>query len=331
MPSERASVFGQSQWGLESVHGTSVPGNRLIQSFDILETAEVDVDFYRPMGNKFPTVGVSGRDFVTARLTGKPSYTDIVYLLSGLLGAAVITGPNVDGAYTWVFSPSSTAPDAFSSFTIERGSSVAAEKFTHGLPSEIGLEFDRMVANLTGAVIGQALTSGITLTASPTAIPIVPMSPKDFSVFADTTSAGLGTTRLTRLLHGNFAFGNGKYVPLWVVDQTQPSFVSVVESTPAAVFSALFEADATAGQGINFLANVRAGDTRFVRIHAVGPLIAGATNYSFTIDCAAKFGKPSAFRDSGGVYAYELPWTLIHDATWTHAMQVTVITTLASL
>jgi hypothetical protein len=118
---------------------------------------------------------------------------------------------------------------------------------------------------------------------------LIPISPKDFSVFADTTSAGLGTTKLTRLLRGNFAFGQSKYNPLWVVDQAQTSFVSVVEDTPAATFSILVEADA---QGTGFLANVRAGDTRFVRIIATGPLIAGASNYKLTMDMAAKFGTP---------------------------------------
>lgn len=328
---ERASVFGQSQWGVETTPGTGVSGSKLIQGFDVIETAEIDVDFYRPQGNKYPTTGISGRDFVSARITGKPNYTDIVYLLSGLLGAATITGPNGDGAYTWVFNPSSTAPDAFKAFTIERGSSVAAEKFTHGLTTEIGLSFNRQTADLSGALIGQALTSGITLTATPTAIPIVPMSPKDFSAWADPTSGALGTTKLTRLLNGNFAFGAGKYNPLFVVDAAQPSFVSVVEDTPNAMFRALFEADTTSGQGINFLANVRAGDTKFVRVKALGPLIAGASNYSFQIDMAAKFGKPGPFQNSNGVYAYELPWTIVHDPTWGKAMVVTVINTLSGL
>lgn len=328
---ERASVFGQNQWGVETTSGVSVAANKLLQSWDIIETASIGVDFYRAQGLKYPSLGIAGKDLTMAQLRGKPCYTDIVYLLSGLFGAAVITGPNTDGAYTWVFSPSSSAPDAFKTFTIERGSSVAAEKFTYGLPSQFGLEFDRGVANLTGALLGQALTTGITLTATPTAIPMVPMSPKDFSVWADPTSGALGTTKLTRLLKGNFVFGGSKYLPLWVVDQAQTSFAAVVEGAPDATFRALFAADATAGQGVSFLANVRAGDTRFVRIKATGPLIAGATNHSFTIDMAAKFDDPGPFHDESGVYAYELPWNLVTDPTWGKALTLTVVTTTATL
>lgn len=325
---ERASVFQQVQIGVESTSGTSVAANRLLQSMDIMPTAQVGVDIYRPQGNKFPTVAVAGQDMTAGRVTGKPTYSELIYPFSSLFGAATITGPNGDGAYTHVYNPASAAADAFKSFTVERGSSVGAEKWTFGLFAGFGMTFNRQTADLTGAMLGQAIASGITMTATPTAIPLIPVSPKDISIYADTTSAGLGTTKLTRVLNGNFAFGQNKYNPLWVVDQAQASFVSVVENTPAATFSILVQAD-TAGMG--FLANVRAGDTRFVRILATGPLIAGATNYKLQIDMAAKFGTPREFTDSNGVYAIEYPWNLVHDGTWGKALVVTLINTQATL
>lgn len=325
---ERASVFGQVQVGLETVHGTSVAANRLLTSFDVMPTPDIGVDFYRPQGNKFPTVAVAGKDLTTSRIAGKPTYSELIYPFSGLFGAATIVGPNGDGAYTHTYNPAATAPDAFTSFTVERGSSVAAEKFTFGLFTQLGLTFDRDRADLSGAMIGRAQTTGITLTTTPTTIPLIPISPKEISVFADTTSAGLGTTKLGRLLRGNFQFGASKYQPLWVVDSAQASFIDVVESTPAATFSALVEADAA---GVGFLANVRAGDTRFVRILCTGPLIAGATSYKLQIDMAAKFGKPSPYSDEAGVYAVEHTWTVVFDAAWAKAMQVVLTNLQATL
>lgn len=325
---ERASVFGQVQLGLETTHGTLVAANRLLTSFDVMPTADVGVDIYRPQGNKFPTVAVAGKDFTTARIAGKPTYSELIYPFSSLFGAATITGPNTDGGYTHTYNPAATAPDAFSSFTVERGSSVGAERFTYGMFSQFGLNFDRDRADLSGAMLGRAQTTGITMTAAPTTIPLIPISPKEFSVYADPTSAALGTTKLGRLLRGNFQFGAGKYNPLWVVDSAQTSFVEVVESTPGATFSALVEADTA---GMAFLANVRAGDTRFVRIQAVGPLIAGATSYTLTMNMAAKFGKPSEYRDEQGVYAIEYTWNVVFDAAWTRAMQVVLINTQATL
>lgn len=318
---ERASVFQQVQIGVETTSGASVAASKLLQSMDIIPTASVNVDVYRPQGNKFPTVAVAGQDMVSARITGKPTYSELIYPFSSLFGAATITGPNGDGAYTHVYNPASAGPDAFKSYTVERGSSVGAEKFTFGLFAGFGMTFNRQTADLTGALIGQAMTTGITMTATPTAIPLIPISPKDISVYADTASAGLGTTKLTRVLNGNFAFGQNKYNPLWVVDQAQTSFVSVVENTPAATFSVLLEADST---GMGFLANVRAGDTRFVRIQGTGPLISGATNYKLQIDMAAKFGTPREFTDTNGVYAIEYPWNLVHDGIWGKALVVTL-------
>lgn len=325
---ERASVFQQVQVGRETTHGTSVAASKLLSSVDIQPTADLNVDFFRPQGNKFPTVAAAGKDLVTARITGKPTYTELVYLLSSLFGAATITGPNADGAYTWAFAPASTGPDAFETFTVERGSSVAAEKFTYGLVSSLGFTFDRDRADLAGGMIGRAQTTGITMTATPTAIALVPLLPKQIDVYADATSAGLGTTKLGRLLRGNWQFGANKYNPLWVVDSSQSSFVEVVESTPQAQFNVLLEAD-TAGMG--FLANARAGDTRFVRLKATGPLIAGSSSYSLTIDMAAKFGRPDPYSDQDGVYAIGHNWMLVHDATWGKALTATMITTVASL
>jgi hypothetical protein len=325
---ERASVFQQVQIGVESTSGTPVAANKLLQSMGLIPTAAIDVDVYRPDGLKYPTVAVSGRDQVTARVTGKPTYTELVYPLSGLLGAATITGPNGDGAYTWVFAPASAAADAFKTFTVQRGSAVAAEQWAFGLFAAFGLTFDRRTTDLTGAMIGQALSSGITLTASPSAIPLIPISPKEISVFIDTTSAGLGTTKLTKLLRGTLGFGANKYNPLWVVDSAQASFVSVVEAVPQAQLSLLLEADT---QGLSFLANVRAGDTRFVRLLATGPLIAGASNNKLTWDMAVKFGSPREFSDQDGVYALEYPLSIVHDATWGKAMTATLINAVATL
>lgn len=324
---ERASVFQQVQVGVETTSGTSVAASKLLQSMDIQPDAQLNVDYFRPQGNKYPTVAALGKDFTTARVVGKPTYTEIVYPFSGMFGAAVITGPNGDGAYTWVFSPASSAADAFKTVTVERGSAVQAEKFTFGLFDSLGMRFDRQTADLSGTMVGQAQTTGITMTATPTAIALIPILPKQIDVYVDSTSGALGTTKLGRFLQGDWAFG-GKYQPLWVVDSSQTSFVQIVEQTPNARFRMLVEADAA---GMAFLATIRAGTTQFVRLKCSGPLIAGATSNSLTIDMAVKGGNPDPYEDSNGVYAVGLNWSLVHDATWGKALTATVTNTIATL
>lgn len=324
---ERAAVLNVVQVGKETTSGTSVAASKLLTSMDIQPAADLNVDFFRPQGNKYPTVAAAGKDFVTARVVGKPTYTEMAYALSGLFGAATITGPNGDGAYTHVYAPAASAADAFTTLTVERGSAVQAEKFTYGLFTSLGLTFDRDVANLQGTMLGQAQTTGIALTTTPTAIALVPMLPKQFDVYLDTTSGGLGTTKLGRLLQGNLQFGD-KYQPLWTVDSSQASFVAIVEQTPNARMRLLVEADAA---GMAFLATARAGTTMFMRIKASGPLIAGATSYAWTVDAAVKFAKPDAYEDSNGVYAIGLNAMVVYDATWTKALTSSLTTTLATL
>lgn len=326
---ERASVFQQVQVGKEApgTPGTLVAASKLLTSMDIQPAADLNVDFFRPQGNKYSTVAASGKDFVTARVVGKPTFTEMAYILSGLFGAATITGPNADGAYTHVYSPAASAADAFSTLTVERGSAVAAERFTYGLFTSMGLTFDRDRADLQGTMLGQAQTTGITLTATPTAIALVPMLPKQFDVFVDTTSGGLGTTKLGRLLQGNLQFGD-KYQALWTVDSSQASFVQVIEQSPNARMRLLVEADTA---GMAFLATARAGTTQFMRIKASGPLIAGATSYSWQLDMAIKFARPDAYEDSNGVYAIGLNAMVVFDSTWNKALTSTLVTTLASL
>jgi len=325
---ERATVFETIQLGVEATSGTAVPANKLLQSLFMQSAVDLSIDMFRPEGNKFPTVAAAGKDLYSGRVIGKPTYTEIVYPLSSLLGAATITGPNADGAYTWVFNPSSTAADAFKTFTIQQGSGVRAMQWAYGLFSNLGLTGDRQSVDLDGTMMGQAISDGITLTATPTTLTLVPVLPKQVDCFVDTTSAGLGTTRLGRLLKYRLGFGDEKYNPLWTVDSTQSSFAAVVEKAPGAALNALVEADAN---GMALLTDARAGNTKFVRLQCSGPLIAGASSYSIKFDFATKLGKPDPFQDHDAVYAIGWNMPLVHDGTWGKALTVTVMTTLASL
>lgn len=324
---ERSAITQQCQIAKETTPGTIVPATKLLTSMDIQPDAQINVDFFRPQGQKYPTVGAVGKDLTTARVVGKPTYTELAYPLSGMFGAAVITGPNGDGAYTHVYSPAASAADAFTTISVERGSAVQAEKFAFGLFNGLNITFDRDTANLTGTMIGQAQTTGITLTASPTTITLVPMLPKQFDVYVDPTFGALGTTKLGRLLQGNLSF-DSKYSGLWVVDSAQASFVQVVETVPNARMRFLVEADAA---GMAFLATARAGTTNFMRIKASGPLIAGATSYSWILDAAVKFSNPDAYEDSNGVYAIGLNAVVVFDSGYAKALSSTLVTTLAAL
>lgn len=324
---ERSTISQVVQIGVETVPGTPVAAARRLQALSIEPSVSADVDVFRPQGQKFAALSSLGKEWVEADLSGRATYDEIVYPLSSVLTAAtpVTTGTG----QRWTFSPSSTAEDSPRTFTVEHGSAFRADRFAYGLVNEFSMNFSRDSVELGGSMIGRALVDAIVLTAAPTAVPLVPILPTQIDVFMDNTYAGLGTTKLGRLLSAEFSLGS-RYGPLWVLDSANPGFVAHVETEPDATLDLVAEADAQA-MGLA-LGAMRDGSTRFIRIRATGPVIgAGPTAYSFSLDVAAKVESPGDFSDEDGVYAIGPSLRIVHDAGWGKALSVEVVNSLATL
>jgi hypothetical protein len=286
----------------------------------LVPALDLNVDTFRPMGNKFITVAAPSKELAAAQVAGKLTYTEIVYPFSSLWGAATITG---SGPFTWTFNPASTAADSFSTFQIQGGNAVRAQQWNFGLFTGLTISGSRDGWDISGTMQGQAITDGITMTAAPTALALVPVLGKDVSVYYDPTSANIGTTKLGRVLRYEFNFAD-KYAPLWAVDQAQASFVAMVERAPTPTIQILVEADAA---GMALLTDARAGSFAYVRFRGVN-----GTN-TLTIDAAVKHVKPTPYRDQDGVYALAFNLQVAHDAAWAtgRALQAVVINGLAGL
>lgn len=327
---ERSTISQNVQVGVETTSGTAVAATKRLTSLTIRPGVQADVKTFRPQGTKFATVTALGKESSAAAIEGQPVYDELVYPLSGLLGAAVITTPDGAGAPTgrlWTFSPSSTAEDTPKTFTVEVGSSVRAHRIAYGLVTDLTIGGNRDELSVGGSMIGQALQDGITLTAGPTDLPLVPILPSQVSVYLDTTSGGLGGTKLTRVLSWEWAVGS-KYAPLWVVDAAVPSFAAHLESEPSAAAQLTVEADAA---GMALLTLLRSGATRFLRIEAIGATIGAAVTYRLRIDQAVKVSAVADFTDEDGVYAIQFTLAAVHDGTWGKAMQVSLQNTTAAL
>jgi hypothetical protein len=217
-------------------------------------------------------------------------------------------------ARQWDFVSATSAEDTIKSYTVEQGGTVRAHKFNYGIVPELELTFNRDGIEVGGSMLGQRLSDGITMTASPTTPPEIPILPTDIDVFLDTTSAGLGTTKLTRVLEASWKLGD-RFNPVWVLNTANNSFVAHVESEPTAELTLKMEADAA---GMAQLTQLRAGSTRYVRIKGTSPTLAGASTafYSLTLDSAAKVKDVSDFTDEDGVYAIEWTFDMVHDSGW---------------
>jgi hypothetical protein len=334
---ERATVNQVVQFGAESTTalGTSVPANKIIQALTFQESIESDVAFYRATGHKYESQQEENREWSSAQVDGNMDYNALVYLLASAMGS---TSPVAHGASStakdWVFTPPITGSIVPQTYTIEHGDpNTRAHKFTYSLLTSFGYKGTRKDFTLSGCkMIMQPLADGITMTATPTAIPIIPIPSKHFNIYLDTTSAGLGTTQLMKVLSIEYLFDN-IYADLWFLNRATSGFSAHVDVAPKATVKLLVEADSN---GMAMLPYLQSGTTMYMRIQAVGTVAIatdgpGSIYNTFTHDMAVKWDKPDKFADEQNVFA--IPWNLrvVEDLTWAKAQTATVTNLLTAL
>jgi hypothetical protein len=327
---ERSSLTQNIQIGVEATPGTAVAATKRLQSVGIEPSPSVEMSQFRPIGSKYNALSTLGKEWIEAALTGRATYTELVYVLSSVVNTGVVTTPGgATAARQWVFSSANRSPDVPKTFTVEHGSSVRADRFTYGLITEMGLTFNRDAIELTGSMMGRALEDNIVMTAagSVTAIPLIPVLPTEVSVYLDDDALSLGTTKMTRLISADFSLGS-RFGPVWVLDAANPSFVNHVETEPDLSCSMTLQADA---QGMALYEAMRAGDTKFLRIEAIGQEIESGQDYMLTLDMALKVSDTGGFSDADGVYAIEFSGVGVNDETWGKAFQFTVVNELTAL
>jgi len=323
---ERSTISQQVQIGLEVTPGTGVPANKLLTSLGFNPSPQLNFVEFAPPGFKYDSIVALLQEWSSSALSGYPTYTEIVYPLSSILVAA--TPSTSGGVSTWTFDPASGAPDEVKTFTVERGSDVQAERIVHGLVNELGLQFSRTQSGISGSMLGRAMETGITLTASPSSIGLVPILPTQIDVYLDDDAGSLGGSLIIHYISANWSIGN-RFSPLWVLDSSLNSFVTIVEIKPDAKVELSVEANS---DGMAILDNARDGSTKFMRIQATGPDIpATATPYSMTIDVACKVGGTGGLGDQDGVYKADYTMRIVHDNDWGQAMEVVVVNDVASL
>lgn len=329
---DRSSIAKKVQVRVESTPGTDpATGTKQLLALSFDPVPNTNFARFRPNGSKFPTVEVLNQEWSSSPVGGIPTYTEIVYPLSMILGTATITPSTpVAGVTQWVWAPSSSLPDTPKTLTIERGDSVQAEKVSYSLLTEFGINITRQSNEISGQLIARQLQTGITLDASVTTVPLVPITSNQVSIYLDTTSAGMAggsPTKLTRVLRFNWAIG-GRFGPIWPLDSSLASFAAHVETEPSARIEATLEADAV---GMGLLTTARAGTTQFAMARMVGPIITGSTPYKLDIQSAVKVAAVGGIGDQDGIYKVDVTWDLVHDATWGKATSVTLHTDVTAL
>ncbi len=327
---ERSSISQAVQIGVEAVPGTAVAATRRLGSIGVELGVQADVNAQRPTGQKYANLQVLGKEWSEASVSGNPAYPELPYLFASLMSAPTIT-PVLNGtvpvASLWTFDSSSFGADNPKTFTVEQGDAVRAQRAAYALLSDLTVGWSRDEVTLDGTMMARAIEDGIALTPAAAMLPQVPVRPAELSVYLDGAPADLGLTKLLRAISGDWKLAS-RFGPVWVVDAAQPSYVAHVEGEPEATFTLLQQADA---QGMANLVSMRNGSTRFCRLEAVGPIIAGTVRHKMTLDMAGQISDVGSFSDEDGVYAAEWTFGAVHDPDWGRAMKVQITTTTAAL
>jgi hypothetical protein len=254
-------------------------------------------------------------------------------VVNSATASQVLDGATPTTAYSWTFVSNTFGDDSPKTFTVEQGSSFRAHRAANCILKEYTVKWSREEITLDGSWLAKAIEDGVTLTSSPTQLPQIPVKPADLSVYIDATSStDLGTTKMTRVLKGEFSIAD-RYDPLWVVDAAQPSFVDTVEGEPKVTMKITQMADAAAMAN---LTRMRNGQTVWIRLEGVGPTIytpgsGPVISHRMTIDMAAQVMDIDKFSDEDGVFAINWTFGAVHDPVYGKAFSVKVITTTTAL
>lgn len=325
MSPERVHVFQKVQLGVEGTPGSPATANRLMSSLMVVPSIMPDIATYRPSGHLFPTVASLNKEWVEAEVSGPLTYNELVYALGSVLTADT---PSGSPAYTWQFAPPTTAAGTPNTYTVEYGDAVRAARFSYGIFTGLTLRFSRDGNELTGTMMGRALTDGISIVGTPTAISMIPITPPQVTVKLADTQAGLTAAPiLEEPIEVEWSITN-RYGPKWALNGST-DWIAHIEQVPEMSARLVMAADA---EGMGPLTNMRANTLKFMRIQATGSSIGTVAPYSLQIDLALLVSDVSDFRDEEGVTAIEWTFTGAHDAaTWQKGVQVDLVNTLAGM
>lgn len=321
------------QIGVESTSGTAVAANKKLMAYRIDPQIAVETTQHRPSGYLVPTASSVNTEQTEADFEGPIDYQNIVYPLSSLFGAATVSQPAAvpsPTVYEWTWSFTGKSVITPKTFSVEVGDSSRAVKFNYGAFSDMELSIERTGDNsVSGSMIGRALSTAATLTASPTEVELIPVYGSHWKVLSATTGAGLTSgTQLTAVYDAGLSFGD-LLAAEYTLNSTNSSFNSLYSGEdPSFEWNMTLGADTTAE---GFLADMRAGTKNFIRLQATGPIIEDAFNYEITIDMCVVVTDFDQYDSDDGKYVLPISFKLAYDATWGKTMNILVRNKLSAL
>lgn len=324
MSTEKATIYQVAQLGIQSVPDTAVAADKKLLSVSMPVNVQVESETNRAAGNKYNSAVSINKEWAIAPVSGKIDYREINYLLASLISSPTPVQQGVTTAYKRSFVSATSESDDGLLFTVEEGDANSAWRSKGMKTNGLELTFNRSGATLSGNMLGKAIETGITMTASPTELaPRLVMAGQLKFYIADAQANLTGATALTRGYEMVWRL-NDKDMLNWPVGADP----FVIESTPTLEATIKLAIDTI---GIGLLATMRAGATKWFRIKAEGETIESTYKQTFQIDFPGQIQSVGEKGDQDGIYAVTYNVASIHDPAWGKAFQIDTITDLATL
>lgn len=330
---DRMLVSEVQQIGIESSPGTAAVPTIQFGGLNVDIDTALEYDEFKPSGQLPQSIVAPRQEWSSGSLSGFPTYTEIAYALSNLLGAATVTTPS--GATLtrkWLWEPSPSTPWTPKTWTLRRGvSGGTAEEANYLLLSGLNFDFSRTAApTIAGDLFAQRLDYAATLAATGvTSKTLVPILPSQCDVWLDSASGSLGTTKLTRDFEYSYSIAD-LFDMIWTLNTSINSYAA--HSVKAPTIEAMLRLGNDAA-GRALVTNMRAGSTMFVRFRATGATdsIEAGFAYRLTIDTALKCADAPNRGDENGLSTLEWTFRNVYDATWGKWLSVELLTDFAAL
>jgi hypothetical protein len=321
---EKASIFQNVQLAIQTALGTAKTPTAKLLSVSIVPQGKVETAPFRAMGNKYASFLALNKEYSEITVSGKPSYNEVVYLLSSLISKPVAVMQAATTAYKWTFKSNTSAEDAGTYMTIEQGDATSAWKVKDAKISGLTFDFSRNGIDVSGNGVGGPIDTTATVTAGITPVAVVPMQPTELKFYKATTKAGLaGATALTRSFSMQWSLTD-KFGLAWPVGQDPVP----VEGEPKYTAKIRVATDAV---GLALVADLRAATVSWWRIEVKSAALAGVGYpYSMTIDFPAQVSDLPPFTDLDNVMTAEFGLLPITDPT-DGAMEINVINKLTTI
>lgn len=323
----RGTVNRVVQVGVESTPGTAVAAGKVLPSMSMVITPQTRTKEIRSQGFKPVTDLQALGGYCDIALTGPLNYTEIIYILNMIVTGVITTPGGGTTSRQHTFSPTAQGTDAFKTLTIQEGDATAATQAAGAFLKDFGFVAADGGVDITGALQGRTPTA-VTLTATPTAIAQLAVSPREIDIYIDPTFGAIGTTKLTDGL--NLSYGiTDKQAMKFVLNTSFASYSESIEVVPTQTFSFITEHNA---QSRTLFAGISTGNPlQYMRMKATGPIIEAAIPYSFRFDVPVKI-RATEQVDSEGVWGYRYDCTPRYDSSFGNKLwEIQVVNTITAL